>query len=583
MKTTFAFVSLWIFSTFLVAGERTSISGVSQSNSTVSTTGGIDAVGINPARLGRFDRPRMLDEMIITISHDSLVLFRELAETTRVYTQTIMKDSVFLFDLITSTNHDTLIFDGDSATVFQISHDTIIVQTETRQVPHDSTFYTKETYEVNNSKIEIARHDTTIFVPEELPNVTLSLLPALSFNFGTDLINYDIYSKYFTGTIVNGKKIGKFLTNEDKQDVLSIFPEGLAETHFDFETRLFGLSIHNNDMGNFAFTVTERFNMNLELPKDYLRLPLYGLDSSGSLYSLKGTSINAQELREYAFTYAREIPELIPYVEDFTAGFSIKILQGLFYFDLDNYDVQFGNPRTNDSIGRPMYDIYGSANIHYFASVASVFDSGASFSPSPHDAGNALAFDFGISLRVFEKVRIGMSVLDIGEMQWSRFPIEGSFSSQMRISDVTKKESQDSVDAFLNDLEENISELKGDTTSSFSSELPTAFLFGASMRTDIPYLGNWLLAIQYKQGFNDALGNSKRARISFGGEYRPWNFLPLRMGVAFGGKDRFSISGGIGLDFYYFNWDIGSENIGFLFTPKGFQQFSFGTGIRLRF
>jgi hypothetical protein len=98
----------------------------------------------------------------------------------------------------------------------------------------------------------------------------------------------------------------------------------------------------------------------------------------------------------------------------------------------------------------------------------------------------------------------------------------------------------------------------------------------------IPYVGNCLLAVQYKQGFNDVPGNSTRPRFSLAAEYRPWIFLPLRMGTTFGGKDRFSIGAGLGFDFYYWNFDIGSENISYMFIPNGFHQVSFGMAMKIR-
>ena len=506
----FLILVLFLFSNSVNAGEKSSITGISLSGTTVANTGGIDAIGLNPARLVRFDRPREIDEIEYTISHDSINSARK--------------------------------------------------------------------------RIQI-EHDTTIFVPEKLPNFTMTLIPAFSFNLGTDFINYDIYSKYFTGTGatgINGKKIGKKLTNNDKEEILKLFPSGLAETHIDFETRLFGLTIHNNFLGSFGFTLTERFNLNFNMPKAYLQLPLYGLDSNGITYDLNGTTIKAQEIREMAFSYAREING-IPYIKDFAAGFSVKILQGLFHFDLDKYDVQFGNKTTIDGNGQPGIDLFGKANIHYYASMASVFDSGKKFTPFPQDAGKGLAFDFGTSFNAYDDITVAFSITDIGSMKWNRNVIEGNLRSHFRINNITSQDQLDSIDAFTKSLQDSISNLRGDTISSFNSELPTSLQFGAAFRYNVPYFGNVLFAMQYKQGFNNALGNSKRAKISFATEYRPLNFIPLRMGISFGGKDRFNISGGLGFDFYHFEWDIGSENIGFLFIPKAFHQFSFGTGMRLRF
>ncbi|MBS4029628.1 MAG: hypothetical protein KGZ58_13455 [Ignavibacteriales bacterium] len=575
----FTFV-FFLFTLSVVAGEKTSIANISLGGTGVANSGGINAIGTNPARLLGFDRPRILEEIEYSVSHDSLVQVRELAETTRVYTQTVMKETTYSVIEPIQVTHDTLIITENDTISSQTTHDSIKITIRTEQVPRDSTYFVKETMEISNKKIITATHDTVIYLPEELPNFTLTLLPPFSFNVRTDFINYDIYSTYFTGTIVNGKKIGKHLTDNDKKEILELFPEGLAETHFDFETRLVGLTIHNNTVGSLGFSVTEKFYATFDLPKDYLRFPLYLLDTAGTVYDFSGTTIKAQEIREYAFSYARSID--VSFVDNLVAGISVKIVQGLFRFDLDKYDVRVGTERYTDSLGQA-YRILGDANIHYYSSMASVFDSNGTASPFPHDAGKGTAFDFGVSFTMYENIHFGLSIIDIGSMEWTRNVVEGKISSRLRVASFNTQADQESIDAFIEDIEKNISDLKGDTISTINSDLPTALLLGSAWRGDISFLGNVLLAFQYKQGFNNALGNSKRSRFSVGGEYRPWNWFPLRMGMAVGGKDRFSISGGMGLDFYYFNWDIGSENIGFLFTPKGFNQFSFGTGIRLRF
>ena len=472
------------------AGERSSIQGLSLASTVVANTGGLDAIGINPARLIRFERP----------------------------------------------------IDSD----------------------HLDENYT------------------------ELPHVTFSLLPAFSLNFGTDLINYDIYSKYFTGEIVNGKKIGKRLSDADKKDILSIFPEGVAETHLDFEARLFGITLHNNSIGSIGFSATEKFNMNFDLSKDFLRFPLYGLDSLGSEYDFNGTTINAISLREYAFTYAYSfekfhIPVADEYISNFAAGISVKYVQGLAYIDIDKYNVKIGERAVRDNSGYVNYSIYGDADLHFISSKATMFDSGKSFTPFPHDAGKGIGVDVGIAFEALRGVRFVMSLVDIGSVEWTKNVVESKIKSHLTgVSNVSSQADRDSVEAFVDRIQKDLENFKGDTISSVTTSLPTALYLGAAWMQGIPYVGNCLLAVQYKQGFNDVPGNSTRPRFSLAAEYRPWIFLPLRMGTTFGGKDRFSIGAGLGFDFYYWNFDIGSENISYMFIPNGFHQVSFGMAMKIR-
>jgi hypothetical protein len=70
-------------------------------------------------------------------------------------------------------------------------------------------------------------------------------LPSVGGRISSDLLNLDTYNKYFSGIPDPqnpGNKIGYLLTDQDKNEILSLIPADGA-TRADVEANLFGLSI----------------------------------------------------------------------------------------------------------------------------------------------------------------------------------------------------------------------------------------------------------------------------------------------------------------------------------------------------
>lgn len=84
--------------------------------------------------------------------------------------------------------------------------------------------------------------------------VTFQIAP-FGVRAGSDLLNYQIYQDYFTGEDStdasgnpafdqNGKtvRVGKKLSQSDKDVILGLFPGGIAHTQFNFDITEFGLT-----------------------------------------------------------------------------------------------------------------------------------------------------------------------------------------------------------------------------------------------------------------------------------------------------------------------------------------------------
>lgn len=409
-------------------------------------------------------------------------------------------------------------------------------------------------------------------------NVTFTLIPPLSFGFRSDFLDYEIYSEYFTGiedTTGDGERESRYLTAADKERILSIFPAGVAETYLAFDFRLLALTVHNDFLGSIGLSVTEKVAFHFDLPRDYARIFLEGLDSLGSRYDFSGTAIRGWWIREYSFSYARKLPDLV-FAKRVAAGFSVKLVHGFGYTGTDHYNASFGNEVLRDPSGNIIgYRIVGNSDFRQRRSGIDIDpDEYSPFKP----AGSGLGFDVGVSAEFIAGVKGALSVTDIGSITWRQNTKEFVGIGGFEMTNVTSQEQQDSLERAFKGKEQDVGE--------FSTPLATSLRLGGSLQLDetpwVPWLpGRMLISLEFQQGFNNSPGNTTRPRVGIGVEYRPIGILPLRTGISIGGLDRFNWAMGFGLDFVYFTLDIGTGNIGALFT-NSFQQFSLGLGMRFK-
>ncbi len=412
-------------------------------------------------------------------------------------------------------------------------------------------------------------------------------LPSVGARVSSDLLNLDTYNKYFTGIPDPqnpGQKIAYPLTDQDKNNILSLIPAS-GTTHADLEANLFGLSVQMGRLGSIGFDVTEHVGMKLNLPREYVKMFLFGFDSLGSNYNFNGTSASAWWYREWNVSYANRLKWELPWMHDIRWGVGFKILRGYGVMVTDHYNASIAN--TN--IGTPNFPQYRMDAAFDFLtkrSGSSAFGSDSSnkakfnFSPFPDPAGKGVGFDLGLNGEVMEGFRVGISVTDIGKISWDQNLVETYGSSSLSISDPFNLPAQDSLKNGFKGYNR--------PGQPFTTALPTKFRLGASFDSKkLPVLhylpGTWLWEVDYNQGLNNSLGNSTVPRLSIGTEWRIIPVLPLRTGISLGGGDQFRWAFGFGLDVWVLSLDIGTESVGMLVAPKTTASLSVAAGLRLRF
>jgi hypothetical protein len=407
-------------------------------------------------------------------------------------------------------------------------------------------------------------------VPDE-GTVSLSLI-RFGVHVGNDFLNYGMYKDYFTGVETDSGRVGRFLTDADKQNVLKSFPDGVGRIASQIEVRPVGLAVQLGDFGTVALSVTECVMINGMVPRDYAAFLLYG-NTPGSVYDFSSTSAYATWMREYALSFGTALP-CPAFLNSLSVGASVKLIHGLGYFGIQRFNTRLETGA--DGILNGKIDVLGRlAGMESFRGTDN-----AGFQMFPAPAGTGFGFDLGVASDVSDYMRVGMAVTDIGSVEWTRGVEEMYAVAAIRMDDPLSGAQRDSIEEAVH----------GETRpgENFSSELPTTFRAGVALELHrVPALksflvGEWTLACDYNLGLVDGAGTARLGRFSTGLEFRPWGFLPLRTGVSFGGTDGFTFALGFGLHSGVFDLDFASEHLNFLLKEESLAHGSVAIGMRIR-
>jgi hypothetical protein len=352
----------------------------------------------------------------------------------------------------------------------------------------------------------------------------------------------------------------------------------LPKTHIDMELMLLGASFQHPVVGGIGFAIIEHVGTAMTLSKDFFRMAVFGLEPAGSVYMFNGTEATAWWYGEYNLSYGRKLPVDIKFLKDLYAGIGIKFIRGYGISKPISQKSSFGN--YPDPSNPTQYTLRG--NIDFLTTHAGVDfmneNSHVKATLFPDPVGKGTGFDIGLSGKLINGVRVGLSITDIGKITWDKNVIESYGGGAINITGDFSN---------LKDTLKSIVKGKTRPGEAFDTDLPTALRLGfVTEASDIPFLkflpGKLILAFDYLQGFNESLGNTTKPRFSLGTEYRVFPVLPLRTGLAFGGGDKMQWAFGFGLDLHYFSLDFATDNFGMFFMPNSFQAVSFSMGMKIR-
>ena len=352
--------------------------------------------------------------------------------------------------------------------------------------------------------------------------------------------------------------VGKYLTQEEEQEFLDRIPDDGFSLKASADLHLpLSLSI-----GKFGFAINALVRSSVNLGKDYFDIVLNG-NEIGETFNFENNEGSAISFSEFKLGYGDKIPvdKIFGSFADFPSiygGISIGYINGLAYGEIMDFTTEFS---TNDSV----MDVHNNLLIRT-AGYDTENDEIIAKSVFP-GAGSGFRVSLGLTSPITDKITASLAINNLfASINWT----EACEEHQITVND---------DDFALYDWIENWEEIKDsivvDTTytvGDFSTSIPAEIHMGGSYS-----LNQFTFYGDYVQGFGKSLLTSAKPKFSFGAEYLPLKWLPLRAGFGFGGDEKPHFSFGSGFEFtsFEFSWGVSYYTSPIYTTATGLKV-SFG-------
>lgn len=399
------------------------------------------------------------------------------------------------------------------------------------------------------------------------------------FNLGTSL-GYSFYGDYFSNSFYTQYFVenkGRVLNDWEKWDIVNKASD--KGTHFVLTWNLLTFIYNTPKSGTFGISIDDRFWGYLFTPRDFMELIFFGNDKNRT-YNLSALDYSGTWVKQINLTYSNKIksPDKRRY-GDIYYGFSIKPLFGTFHSAVENNNFSFFTDDTNRIF------TYGKMNMVY----GGVFGKrGEKFRYSFEPAGIGIAADIGFSMKVLNFMKLGtfdfgLSLIDAGYINWYKNSNKYLYDGGFILTDITKEGQIDSLEALLNSKR---------TSANVISYLPTTVRFGFNYRIcleepnrkrdgkDRLELINF--SVEYIQGLTNKGAGTTKPILAVGAEVNIGKKFSPRIGATFFGREKFTLSAGLGIDTGPVIIDIGTFNIQSIYQPTTSSKVSGGISVRFR-
>lgn len=403
--------------------------------------------------------------------------------------------------------------------------------------------------------------------------------PNINLTLGNDFMTIEDYNYFFSGrTDADGNTNGLYLNSEEKQKFRDLFVSG-TEVNSNFSAILFAVTYFNKNVGGFGFAVKDKGSVNAAFPSDLVDLFLDGNEKS-RVYNFDDTSLRSWYVREYSLSYGYIIPFETGSFKNLSVGVSAKLLHGFTYNGVSKFSTSLQTMENNSINIKSDIELYSAftkdLGVDYDFDDDSTRTS--SLSPFPSPAGKGFAFDIGFALQVAEVWTFGLTLSDIGSINWNRSSALYSKSGEFILDDVTDDEV---LDSLMNTIEP-----EGEYIDGFSTPLVTNIGIGSAFQLDKFLDGNFpgqmAIMLNLRMGLNSEYRNSKSA--FYGGfEWKPWKWLPLRSGIALGGYSGFGWQFGFGFELPIFEINFATSNLQTFYAAESAKRISLGISTRWKF
>lgn len=421
---------------------------------------------------------------------------------------------------------------------------------------------------------------------ENQKNVELILplpFPRISVKAGTNFLTIDEYNYFFGYSTINeqGDKVGRYLTEDDKNRLKNLFKDG-GSISVENYVQLFGFAVTpSKKIGTIAFVIGDVVSANIIFPNTIIELAVDG-NKLNSVYNFSQTDLKSWWIRKYSFSYSNSL-KIISGIKELTFGISANYIQGFSYLSIDKVNTEILTDNNYNIIGNSSFLAHSAFSPDFGVNYEfdAVPDRETSWSAFPKPAGTGIGIDFGFVLKLNNSWALGISITDLGIINWNQNVAEYQTNSPVYLDDLTN---QSSVDSLIDLLSGNNS---GKIISSIKTNLASALHCGLSFQTEnilggtLP--GKMLFEIDYNKGFNNMPGNSINDRLSFGIDWVMSGLFSLQTGVSFGGIDKFNWGLGFGFDFNILEINVGTPDFQYIINPNNAKRIVVGIDSRWKF
>ena len=403
-------------------------------------------------------------------------------------------------------------------------------------------------------------------------SVYFHLLTNLNVVINSEYFSVDYYNKYFTK---NSSLNPVVLTDQDKADIID--KAGNEPVNFSGYLRELALVIINPRFGAIGVSLDEKLAGDFEVSRDALDLGLFG-NEINRIYNFIGTDMEGTWVRQLNFTYANYLNvKRNKLFKSLAYGVSVKPQFGLYYLTTKRNNLAI---TTNKN-----FEVEGSGEIEFLYSGISD-NNKIEMSITP--AGFGFGFDAGVNsvIRNISKkgqLNIALSINDIGYINWYKNTNTYFYNGNYLVTDITDSDQLDSLNKIIKGTKSPV--------PSFNTSLPTNLRIGLTYKlfqkpikdsAKNKTLETASFSLEYIQGFSNKFGSTNQPTLGIGSEVNLGNIFSPRVGFGLGGREKFVVSLGIGIDTGPVLIDVGTYNISSIFNPKGTSKISGGLSIKFK-
>lgn len=330
----------------------------------------------------------------------------------------------------------------------------------------------------------VGQHNNSLFLLHDVPESNL-LNPAVRTPCKW-YIGMPILSSTHLNYSNNSFTYKELIASDNTVNVNGIVDQMHWRNYFgtEFQTQILAVG-YNNPKISLVFSITEKNNIPITLPKDAFELAWYGnTQFEGSTAGLKGTGLYLNHYREYALSTSR------PFWGSGFWGVRAKLLFGKLNVSTRNTDISVNTNETTFDLefdgdllvhsSLPI-DVEVEGNVLTRLQLSDDFDA-VDLIFNGKNPGFAL--DFGFVYPYSSKLQLSASVIDLGFIRWrsnlnsfsgnGNFVYQGALSNTIPIDDYLDSVIDELMESFEFDVEEK----------KYTTFLPTIVMAGGNYQVN---------------------------------------------------------------------------------------------------